>query len=220
MAWIVVDQNARRYVDEYPPYMSDTGVRQFDYFDPQQGLHTRMPSFIIFDEVGRKLYPMGRCMTNDRDFHYEWSHDNLKEVENGILKKGETLAELASALGLDAQALQKTVEQWNLACAAGSDGDFGRRAETMLALLVPPFYGAELFPIVINTQGGPVHNAHQQVLDAYGQVIPRLFVAGELGSVFGHVYMAGGNLAECFVGGRTAGREAARMPARPLASQK
>ena len=220
MAWIVVDQNARRYVDEYPPYMSDTGVRQFDYFDPQQGLHTRMPSFIIFDEVGRKLYPMGRCMTNDRDFHYEWSHDNLKEVENGILKKGETLAELASALGLDAQALQKTVEQWNLACAAGSDGDFGRRAETMLALLVPPFYGAELFPIVINTQGGPVHNAHQQVLDAYGQVIPRLFVAGELGSVFGHVYMAGGNLAECFVGGRTAGREAARRPARPLASQK
>jgi hypothetical protein len=29
--------------------------------------------------------------------------------------------------------------------------------------------------------------------------------------VFGHIYMSGGNLAECFVGGRIAGREAAAV---------
>jgi succinate dehydrogenase/fumarate reductase flavoprotein subunit len=32
-----------------------------------------------------------------------------------------------------------------------------------------------------------------------------------MGSVFGHVYLAGGNLAECVVGGRIAGREAAML---------
>ncbi len=47
------------------------------------------------------------------------------------------------------------------------------------------------------------------MLDAFGAPIPGLCVAGELGSVFGHLYMSGGNIAECFVGGRIAGEEAA-----------
>jgi succinate dehydrogenase/fumarate reductase flavoprotein subunit len=40
-----------------------------------------------------------------------------------------------------------------------------------------------------------------------------LYAAGELGGVFGHLYISGGNLAECFVGGWVAGRNAARLPA-------
>ena len=49
------------------------------------------------------------------------------------------------------------------------------------------------------------------MLDAYGVPIPGLFGAGEVGSVFGHIYMSGGNLAECFVGGRIAGGNAAAL---------
>jgi hypothetical protein len=206
MAWIIVDQNARRYVDEYPPYLSDTGVRQFDHYDPQAGRHSRLPSYLIFDEAGRKLYPLGRSITNDRDAYYEWSTDNLKEVENGILVRAETLTGLAEKLGLNADALTATVRRWNGDVAAGTDHEFGRRPESMLALLSPPFYAARLWPVVINTQGGPVHDVRQRVLDPFGVPVPRLYAAGELGSVFGHVYMAGGNLAECFVGGRNAAR--------------
>jgi hypothetical protein len=44
-------------------------------------------------------------------------------------------------------------------------------------------------------------------LQRYREPIPRLFAAG----VFGHLSMSGGNLAECFVGGWTAGRNAARL---------
>jgi predicted oxidoreductase len=54
-----------------------------------------------------------------------------------------------------------------------------------------------------------VHDEEQRVLDAFGAPIPGLYEAGEIGSVFGHIYMSGGNLAECFVGGRIAGRNAA-----------
>ena len=212
MAWIIVDQKARRYVDEYPPYMSDTGVRQFDHFDPATGRHTRLPSFLLFDEAGRKLYPMGRSITNDREAYYEWSADNLREVDNGILVRADTLEELAAQLGLDAAALIATVERWNANVAAGADRDFGRRPETMMNLATPPFYAAKLWPVVINTQGGPVHDASQRVLDPFGQPVRRLYAAGELGSVFGHVYMAGGNLAECFVGGRNAARAVLQEP--------
>ena len=54
-----------------------------------------------------------------------------------------------------------------------------------------------------------MHDSRQQVINVFGEPIPRLYVAGELGSVFGHLYLSAGNLSECFIGGRVAGREAA-----------
>jgi succinate dehydrogenase/fumarate reductase flavoprotein subunit len=212
MAWIIVDQRGRRYVDEYQPYLSDTGVRQFDHFDPQTWSHPRLPSLLVFDEAGRKLYPMGRSITNDREAAYRWSDDNLQEVDNGILARAPTLAALADELGLPREAFLATVARWNADCAGGRDTEFGRRPETMVPLAQPPFYAARLWPLVINTQGGPVHDARQRIIDVEGRPIPRLYAAGEMGSVFGHVYLAGGNLAECFVGGRNAARDVAALP--------
>ena len=78
----------------------------------------------------------------------------------------------------------------------------------MEPLSEPPFFFAPVWPIVSNTQGGPVHDERQRVLDAFGDPIAGLYACGELGSVFGHLYLSGGNLAECFVGGPIAGREA------------
>ena len=80
--------------------------------------------------------------------------------------------------------------------------------ESLIPIQKPPFYTTALHPIVGNTQGGPVHDGQQQVLNPFGEVIEGLYTAGELGSVFGHLYISGGNLAECFVGGRTAARQA------------
>jgi hypothetical protein len=37
----------------------------------------------------------------------------------------------------------------------------------------------------------------------------RLYAAGEKGSIFGHLYMLAGNNAECFIGGKIAGMNAA-----------
>lgn len=63
--------------------------------------------------------------------------------------------------------------------------------------------------MVSNTQGGPIHNARQQIIDVHGAPIPNLYSAGEMGSCFGHLYLAGGNIAECFVTGKIAGKESA-----------
>ena len=81
----------------------------------------------------------------------------------------------------------------------------------MMPIAEPPFSAAHVWPIVSNTQGGLPHDEKQRVLDAFGAPIPRLYVAGELGSVFGHLYISGGNYSECLVGGRIAGRNAARL---------
>ena len=204
MPWILVDQRGRRFANEYEPYPGDTGVRHFAHFDATRAQHTRLPACMLLDAAGFRMYQLGRAVANDPQLNYAWSADNAQELALGLFRRADGWAELAALAGLDAQALQQTVERWNAACAAGTDTDFDRRPETMAPLREPPFYLAEVWPLVINTQGGPVHDEHQRVLDVQGRPIAGLYTAGELGSAFGHVYMAGGNLAECLVGGRVA----------------
>ena len=211
MAWIVLDRTGRRFMSEYQPYTQDTGVRPLGHFDPLMQQFARNPAYLICDDIGRQLYPLGKATSNDEGLRYDWSTDNLKEVENGILKRAGTLDSLAAALGLDGAAVKTSVTRWNTQCAAGRDDDHGRPAGSMLPVAQPPFYGAPVYPVISNTQGGPVHDAQSRVIDVYGKPIPRLYAAGECGSSFGHLYLSGGNIAECVVTGRIAGRGAAAL---------
>jgi succinate dehydrogenase/fumarate reductase flavoprotein subunit len=220
MAWILLDQNAKRYMNEYQPYTQDTTHRPLHYFDPATQTYPRNPSFLICDENGRKMYALGRPTSNDQGIRIEWSDDNLREVELGILKKADTLRDLAEKLGIDPAIAEQSIARWNEFCAKGCDDDFGRPAGTMTPISTGPFYGAPVGGIVSNTQGGPVHNATQQILDQFGDAIPRLYAAGEMGSSFGHLYMSGSNITECFVNGRIAGREVMKLQPWDVASSK
>ena len=197
-------------MNEYQPYTQDTAHRPLHYFDPLIQDYPRIPGYILCDENGRKLYPLGRPTSNDPDVRYDWSDDNKKEIENGILTKADTIEELASKLGTDPEELAKTITRWNELCANKSDTDFGRPNGTMVPIDTGPFYGAECWPVCSNTQGGPVHDSKQRIIDVYGEPIPNLYAAGEMGSVFGHLYLSGGNIAECFISGRIAGKEASQ----------
>ncbi len=213
MAWILLDKNGKRFMNEYQPYLQDTAHRPMHYFDPATQSYPRIPAYLICDEEGRKLYPLGRPTSNDKDLYYEWSGDNLREVESGILKRGQTIAELARILGLEPRNVEQSVARWNQQCAAANDDDFGRPNGAMVPVSTPPFYGAPVWPVVSNTQGGPVHDAEQRIIDVYGEPIPRLYAVGELGSAYGHLYMSGGNISECLITGRIAGINVAALPA-------
>lgn len=212
MAWIIVDRKGRRFTNEYQPYMQDTGHRALDLFDPDTTSFPYVPSHVIFDEEGRKLYPIGQIVYNDPDIApYTWSRDNLKEVDLGILKRADSIEELAGILGCDAGELAATIERWNAACEKRHDKEFGRPGSTMFPVRKPPFYTGAIWPVVSNTQGGPVRNTKHQILNPFGEPIPRLYGAGELGSMWGYLYLAAGNLSECFISGRIAGTEAANL---------
>ncbi|MBI4292736.1 MAG: FAD-binding protein [Betaproteobacteria bacterium] len=220
MVWILLDQNGKRYMNEYQPYTQDTTHRPMQYFDPATQRYPRNPSFLICDENGRKMYPIGRPTSNDEGVRVDWSEDNMKEVEMGILKRADSIAELARILGVDLAETERSVARWNTLCDKTHDEDHGRPAGTMARIDTPPFYGAPVSTIVTNTQGGPVHNARQEIIDAFGDPIPRLFAAGEMGSSFGHLYMSGSNITECFVNGRIAGRSVMAAPPWKAADSK
>jgi succinate dehydrogenase/fumarate reductase flavoprotein subunit len=209
MSWVLVNGEGKRFMNEYPPYMQDTGHRAIDSFDPETQTFPHIPAYLIADEETRQMYPLGSPVSNDSSVESPtWSKDNSREVETGFLKKAETVEALSQIIGCDSGTLQKTLDTWNSDCAVSRDSAFGRPGNSMVPLKKPPYIVGEVWPMVSNTQGGARHNKEQQVINTFGEPIPRLFEAGELGSIFGFLYLGGGNLAECFIAGRIAACEA------------
>lgn len=216
MAWVLVNQHGKRFMNEQHPYMQDTTARPFEHFDPVTQSFPSVPCWLVCDERGRKLYPLGNPAYNDKDVSLEWSSDNSKEIEAGILKKADSIEELAAIIDLPVQSLVASIQQWNQMVAQGADTKFGRPPGGMLGIDQPPFYAGEIWPVVSNTQGGPVHDEMQRIIDVYEEPISRLYAAGELGSSFGHLYLAGGNISECVVTGRIAARNVAALDKLPI----
>lgn len=211
MSWIIVDQHGERFMNEYDPYMQDTNHRPMALYDPVTQSYPRIPSVLLVDAKGRELYTLCEPIFSDPATAARFGKVPLKEFDEQVLTTRASLDEIADEFGLDRSRLQATVDEWNAACKDGADRRFGRPPASMLPIAEPPFSAAKVWPIASNTQGGLPHDEAQRVLNAFGQPINRLFVAGELGSVFGHLYLSGGNYSECLVAGRIAGPEAAQL---------
>lgn len=192
---------------------------------------TPSPMYMIFDETARKAGPI---MPG-------FSADMSKEIENGTIVQADTIAQLAEKLGIQVDAplpnrtkmtdgitstvdisyrkagLVTQVERYNQYCADGYDQQFDRDPKTLQPIATAPFYAIKVEPALVNTQGGPRRNLNCEVMNTTGDPIPNLYSAGELGSMYGGYYTAGGNLAETLFSGRVAGKNAAQ-PKRDLSA--
>jgi succinate dehydrogenase/fumarate reductase flavoprotein subunit len=212
MSWICLDQDGKRFMNENPPYAQDTGHRHMEFYDFTRMKFPRIPAYVICDENGRQMYPLAQTVFNDREAaYYAWSDDNLAEVQSGILKQANSVGELAEIIGVEESAVQAELDRWNAAVENGVDEDFRRPKETMVKVEKAPFLVGEIWPVVSNTQGGPRHDTDQRIVNTFGEPIPRLYEAGELGSIWGYLYLGGGNLSECFITGRIAGNNVAQL---------
>ena len=148
---------------------------------------------------------------------YKWSKSNRTEIEKGWILQGDTIEELALKIArqlenherMDAANLRETITKWNKYCEVGEDADFERAITTLGPIDTPPYYATVMYPGGPNTEGGPIRNAKSQIISILGNPIRRLYGAGEMGSVFSVTYEAGGNIAECIIFGRIAGKNAA-----------
>jgi hypothetical protein len=150
---IVVGPDARRFTDE--KYKTRHGKI------PVNGrwlpLSTPCPMYLICDHTLFSAGPLydkhpshGWTQIIER---YDWSEDNSVELAKGWIGSADSLAALASVIGLDADTLVDSVDRWNRHCAAKHDADFGRKL--MLApIAAGPFYAVELSPSMLNTQVG------------------------------------------------------------------
>ncbi len=204
--FIFADKHGKRFVNE-----TDIDIHLFamylSHFDLEHLEFPRVPMWAIFDEYSRRLGPLVMPSSGYNLDLYDWSSDNSKEIAKGWILQGKTVAELAQKMSLDVPVLEDTIAKFNQSCKAGMDDDFGRTKEH-LGALEKPFYAIQLWPALINTQGGPRRDKEARVLDPDGKPIPRLYAAGEFGSLWGYVYPGGVNITECIVFGRIAGKNA------------
>ena len=224
-SYFYVDQDGKRFTTEKMD--NHTCIYAVNHLDAVKHRYPRIPCWVVFDETARLKGPIVGGATSgwaiNRE-NYQWSRDNSAEIEKGVIVSAPTIEELAAKIGVPAENLAKTLKTWNENIAAGADKEFGRPIhkkkgassfEGREAPLISapfdngPYYAAKLYPALLNTQGGPRRNQLGQVLNPFKQPIPRLYSAGELGSMWGHIYQGACNNSEACVFGRIAGRTAA-----------
>ncbi|MFC1533738.1 FAD-binding protein [Thermodesulfobacteriota bacterium] len=222
MAGIFVDKKGRRFTNER--YNLHAFGYELTNYDAHAMIYPKVPCYWIFDEKRRDLGPLasghGPCNPPGGimgDIFYHWSEDNQKEIDRGWIMSANTLDDLANMIRKDPNnegflspaVLENTVRQYNDYCLQGEDMDFHKPEKWLAPLEDPPYYAVKLWPGGPNTLGGPKRNTRSQVLRVDNNPIPRLYAAGELGSIYGMIYQGGGNLSECVAFGRLAGINAA-----------
>ena len=123
-----------------------------------------------------------------------------------VFGHGDTIAEAAEAAGVDAAALEATVETYNSYVEAGEDAEFGRGAEYLTVKIGEgPYYIVEQKPRFATTMGGLVIDEALEVVNTEGGVIPGLYAAGEVvGGVMGDDSPSGANNGWAVTSGRLA----------------
>lgn len=207
--FLYVDTDGRRCVDELPRTGHGNALMHGSYEHvPVRRLHA------VFDEATRIAGPISPTPQmldvgwNVLVEGYQWSADNSVEIEKGWIRKAETLDHLAAELGVDAANLTRSVARYNAACDAGEDEQFGRRADTLVALGDGPYYAFTSAPMLGWSNGGPRRDERCRVLDPFGEAIGGLYAAGSVSSTYSWCKDGGMHIADALAFGRIAGRTA------------
>jgi len=139
---------------------------------------------------------------------------SLKQIEGYIhlelVKEGQTLKELASAVGMPADNLEATIEAYNKAFDTKNDEEF-KRPNMPRPIRTPKFYAIAVQPGIHYTMGGLKIDGLTRVIGKDGKPIEGLFAAGEVtGGVHGANRLGGNSISETITFGRIAGTNAAR----------
>jgi len=139
-----------------------------------------------------------------------WNIDRC--IKKKVVRKFDTLEELASFYKIPLEKLEETLKQFNKSFEKGVDQSFGKPLiENAAPIVNPPYYGIRLWPKVHFTMGGIRINTNAQVIDKEDNIIKGLYAAGEVtGGVHGASRLGSCSITDCLVFGRIAGKNAAK----------
>ncbi|MCH6468863.1 FAD-dependent tricarballylate dehydrogenase TcuA [Sinomonas terrae] len=193
---IIVNSRGERFVDEGEDF------RNYTYAKFGKDI-LEQPGSIAYQIFDAALRPMLRS--------------EEYEMPGVSVETADTLEELAERIGLDPEALAKTVNDYNNSIDPSIPFDpnikDGRRANTTpvksnwaTPLATGPFYAYPVTCGITFTFGGLKSDTQGRVIDTAGDHIPGLYVCGEmLGGLFAGNYPGGSGLAAGVVFGRRAG---------------
>ena len=187
---ILVNLEGKRFVEE---------LERRDVISSAVVSQTGGVSYMFWDEAS--------MIASKVNVKHKAEYDNL--IERGLLVKANTLKEAADFFGINAEELQKTVDNYNTYAANGKDLEFNKRGE-LTAFTDGPYYIMKSIPAIHHTMGGVKINTEAQVMDVDGNIIKGLYAAGEVtGDIHGTNRLGSDAIADIVVFGRIAGKNAA-----------
>ena len=176
------------------------------YHDVMKALFAATPAgekaeaWLVCDHAFQRRYGLGR--TRPRPFPLRpW-------LANGYLKRGDTIADLARACGIDPAGLTATVAAYNIHAERGEDPEFNRGGSAynriqgeveqkpnpcVAPIAHGPFYAVKIVPGSLGTFAGLRADASARVLDAENQPVSGLYAVGnDMSSMMAGRYPAGG----------------------------
>ena len=182
------------------PYRDLTGGADMNLLANKEG--TLLPNKSGKDR-GTMIQENGAAFYITDKTGYDSFYRIRKHVALGYYSEGATLEELAEKLGIDAEGLKASVEQYNADAAAGAENAQIAAVPRRALDAEGPYYGVRVEGANHMTKGGVVCNENAQVLNADDTVVPGLYAAGEV------TWQAGGySESVCF--GKIAGAQAAQ----------
>lgn len=174
MPWLRVNKNGERFSNEDRPYeqlyakdVAQPDCMHFQVFDANYATDVK--------SMGTSGFMRG-----------DWEAIVPAATEAGDIYQGDTLEELAEAMGVPVDAFVATVARYNELCEKGYDEDFGKQARRLKPVAQAPFYALARQPVCLTPLGGLEVNGDMQVLDTEGNVIEGLYAAGNnSGNFFG-----------------------------------
>lgn len=194
---IMVNGHGKRFTNESASYV-DVGHAMYDGHTED---NPHIPAHFIMDKRFKNNYIFETVFPRQ-----PWPDEYL---ESGYVTKAATIPQLADKLGVPAENLVDTIEEFNDFARRGDDPDFHRGDSAydryygdpshgpnpcLGTIDQAPFYAVEMWPGDLGTKGGLLTDEHARVLREDGSVIEGLYATGNnMASVMGHTYPGPGS---------------------------
>lgn len=144
-------------------------------------------------------------------------HSHALANESGAIKRHDGVEPMAKAIGCDAKALERTIQDVEETAAGRKQDEFGRDFTTRPPLQ-RPYFLSKIMGALTHTQGGLEVNREMRVLGKDGRPFPNLFAGGGaargLSGPADWGYLSGSGLLMATNSGRLAGEAAAALAKR------
>lgn len=209
---------------DFVPVFEDAGyklenmdmIRAFPYIiSVRRDLTSGGDIFLLINEKGERFVDeaatdlkLANALAAQKSYYffdqqaYDSSYRLRKQVDLGYITKGETLEELATALGIDTATLQATIDDFNTFARGEKTDDFREKEAKREISTEGPYYAVQVETARHMTKGGVVCNEKAQVLTTTDEVVEGLYASGE-------VTWQSGGYSQSVVFGRVAAKNAA-----------
>lgn len=163
------------------------GNEKWNVMDTMYKVGIKEPNYIYFNVIDsaavermqtEPLFTNARTVLGSNDPDPAMGEELEKGVKSGDVFKGETLAELAQAAGINPDTLEETVAKYNEMVAAKEDTQFFKDPAYLFSIEKGPFYAFRLVPSWYSTLCGVKINGKIQVVDDALEPIAGLYAGG------------------------------------------